>query len=451
MPTAPASIAPRARERSARSDIVAALAGAALVAAAVAVPFLASDEYERSLFAGVAPLFGDWLPHYGPGTVLSIVVAAMVIWRGPDAAARARFRVVLAASWAAAAAWMISLALIDGWERGVVNRLTDSHEYLHEVPGIETIGGLVSGFTTRILDGQPDSWTTHVSGHPVGAILTYVVLDRVGLGGGTWAAMLSLVAGSSAIVAILVTLRALGSEAGARAAAPFLVLAPAAIWVVASADGYFMGVAAWGIALLALAATRSGRGGWVLAFLAGVLLGFGVYLNYGLVLMGVLAVAVLLAARTARPLLPALAGALLVAGLFTWAGFWWFEGMDLVVDRYYQGIASFRPISYWGWANYAATVCVIGLASVAALPRALRLSRLRAREAVSVIVAAGIVAILLAGISALSKAETERIWLPFTIWICTAPALLPMRHHRRWLVVQAVIALTINHLVLTRW
>ncbi|MBD8505023.1 hypothetical protein HT102_00780 [Hoyosella sp. G463] len=451
MPTEPPAVAPRDRQQSARGDIVAALAGALLVAVAIVVPFLASDEYQRSLFAKVAPLFGDWLPHYGPGSALAMIVAAVVIWQGPSFAARARFGFLLAASWAAAAAWMISLALIDGWERGVVNRLTDPHEYLHEVPGIDSISGLVSGFTARILDGQPDSWTTHVSGHPVGAILSYVVLDRVGLGGGAWAGMLSLLAGSSAIVAILVTLRALGSEAGARAAAPFLVLAPAAIWVVASADGYFMGVAAWGIALLALATNRRGRGAWALAFPAGLLLGFGVYLNYGLVLMGVLAVAVLLAARTARPLLPALAGALLVAGLFTWAGFWWFEGLHLVVDRYYQGIASIRPISYWGWANYAATVCVIGLASVAALPRALRLSRLRSRDAVSVMVAAGILAILLAGISALSKAETERIWLPFTIWICTAPALLPMQHHRRWLIVQAVIALAINHLVLTRW
>ncbi len=31
----------------------------------------------------------------------------------------------------------------------------------------------------------------------------------------------------------------------------------------------------------------------------------------------------------------------------------------------------------------------------------------------------------MADLSMLSKAETERIWLPFTIWLTAAPALLP--------------------------
>ena len=39
----------------------------------------------------------------------------------------------------------------------------------------------------------------------------------------------------------------------ARRAAPFVAVAPTAIWIAVSADGYFAGVAAWGIALLALA------------------------------------------------------------------------------------------------------------------------------------------------------------------------------------------------------
>lgn len=50
----------------------------------------------------------------------------------------------------------------------------------------------------------PDSWITHVSGHPPGALLTFVWLDRIGLGGGAWAGMLCLTAGSSAAAAIIV-------------------------------------------------------------------------------------------------------------------------------------------------------------------------------------------------------------------------------------------------------
>lgn len=99
-----------------------------------------------------------------------------------------------------------------------------------------------------------------------------------------------------------------------------------------------------------------------------MLLGFGVYLSYGLTLMAIPAVAVLVIARTARPLVGALVGALAVAAVFTLCGFWWFDGYQLVQERYYQGIASDRPFAYWGWANFASLVCAVGLAVPAALP-----------------------------------------------------------------------------------
>ena len=51
----------------------------------------------------------------------------------------------------------------------------------------------------------------------------------------------------------------------------------------------------------------------------------------------------------------------------------------------------------------------------------------------------------------LSKAETERIWLPFTIWLTAAPALLPPRSHRWWLALNVVGALALNSFVLTNW
>ena len=96
-----------------------------------------------------------------------------------------------------------------------------------------------------------------MSGHPPGALLTFVWLDRIGLGGGAWAGLLCLLVGSSAAAAIVVAVRAVADEATARLAAPFVAVAPTAIWIAVSADGYFAGVAAWGIALLALAARRT--------------------------------------------------------------------------------------------------------------------------------------------------------------------------------------------------
>jgi hypothetical protein len=64
-------------------------------------------------------------------------------------------------------------------------------------------------------------------------------------------------------------------------------------------------------------------------------------------------------------------------------------------------------------------------------------------------VAAALLALLVADLSGMSKAETERIWLPFAMWLLPACALLP--RPRAWLAAQTVLALLINHLLFTGW
>jgi hypothetical protein len=59
--------------------------------------------------------------------------------------------------------------------------------------------------------------------------------------------------------------------------------------------------------------------------------------------------------------------------------------------------------------------------------------------------------VLAADLSGLSKAEVERIWLPFAVWLVAAAALLPAQQIRWWLTAQAVVALAVNHLLLTTW
>src|SRR5438876_332554 len=83
------------------------------------------------------------------------------------------------------------------------------------------------------------------------AAAVIVALDRIGVGGGGPAALLCVLVGATAPVSVAVTIRALGDETRARAALPFLVLFPGAVWVGASADGIFTGVVAAGLALLA--------------------------------------------------------------------------------------------------------------------------------------------------------------------------------------------------------
>ncbi|CAA0110414.1 Uncharacterised protein [Mycolicibacterium vanbaalenii] len=447
-----------------RREVIAVSAAVVLVVAAFVIPHLdlgivtplinASEERFRT-FAGTAPIFGWYNAHVGPGTVPAIAIAAAAVLWGPSLAQRLPWRGLPWAVWVVSCGWAFSLAMIDGWQRGFAGRLTARHEYLRQVPSVTDIPEAVRSFAGRILDYQPDSWITHVSGHPPGALLTFVWLDRIGLSGGAWAGLLCLLAGSSVAAAIVVTVRALADEDTARLAAPFVAVAPTAIWVAVSADGYFAGVAAWGITLLSLAVSGTARLPVLAAAGAGLLLGWGVLLNYGLVLMAFPAVAVLLTATTWRAALgtlaPALITALAVVVVFVAAGFWWFDGYLLVQERYWQGIAADRPFQYWGWANFAAVVCAIGLGSVAGIGRVFDIAAIRRRSGLYLLVLGALLAIVFADLSRLSKAETERIWLPFTMWLVAAAALLPRPSHRWWLALNVTGALALNHLILTNW
>ena len=59
--------------------------------------------------------------------------------------------------------------MIDGWQPGFAGRLTATR-IPAQVPGITDIPEAVRTFASRILDFQPNSWITHVSWHPPGAL-----------------------------------------------------------------------------------------------------------------------------------------------------------------------------------------------------------------------------------------------------------------------------------------
>ncbi|MCI4673547.1 hypothetical protein [Candidatus Mycolicibacterium alkanivorans] len=421
----------------------------------IVTPLIKMSPGELKSFADAAPIFGWWNAHVGWGTVPAILIGAAAVLWGSTIAQRLSWRALTLTAWATSFAWAFALAMIDGWQRGFAGRLTSKHEYLRQVRTITDIPEAVRTFASRIVDFQPNSWITHVSGHPPGALLTFVWLDRIGLGGGAWAALWCVLIGSSAAAAVLVAVRALSDEPTARLVAPFVAVAPTAIWIAVSADGYYAGVAAWGIALLALAVRQRVRWPWLAATGAGLLLGWGIFLNYGLALMALPAVAVLLCAvdwRTAiRALIPAVLAALAVVAVFAVAGFWWFDGYTLVQQRYWQGIANNRPFQYWSWANLASTVCATGLGSVAGIGRVFDIKAIKARSGLHLLVLAALAAIVFADLSMLSKAETERIWLPFEVWLTAAGALLPAFTHRWWLAVNVIGALALNHLILTNW
>ncbi|MGD6749088.1 hypothetical protein [Streptomyces sp. BH105] len=447
---------PRTEPRGTRRDLYAAAAALLLVAAAALIGRHIEDTY-GTLHVGAPPLYGKWLPHLGAGTPAALAVAAAVVAYGPAVAARQRWRALLVSAWATATAWILALALIDGRHRGIAKRLTTKYEYLQVIDRFHDIPATLRTYTRHILIDAPDHWPAHTAGHPPAAPLTFVLLDRIGLGGGGWAGLWCIVAGATGCVAVLVAVRALAGEELARRAAPFLVVVPGAVWMGASADAYFAAVAAWAVALLALAV--SGRSVlWAAG--AGLLFGLTCYLSYGLTLFALIGLAVLFLGRGRVRERPVALVVLFCAGLavvptaFTLAGFNWWEAYHLLTTRYYQGAGGIRPYGYWVWANLACTVLVVGVATVAGLRRTVGLlvrpdDRESGQARLALLAGAALLALLAADLSGMSKAETERIWLPFALWLVPACAFLP--RSRPWLTAQVVLALLVNHLVLTGW
>ncbi len=425
----------------------------ALIVLAIAVPAATGWAVWANSFP---PLHAEWAPRIGWGTAPAVVLAVLAIRFAVDVAARLRWRALLGAATAVSLAWILSLALVDG-PSGFGAILDSSYEYLQTARSITDVGTTLREYVARIPEGSEGQWPTHIAGHPPGAVLFFWALVQVGLGSWMAAGIVVILLGATVPAAIAITLHRFGAEAAARRALPFLALGPAAIWMGVSADGMFTAFAAWGLCCLALAATSKSwwaTGLWALA--AGLILGYCVLLSYGLVLLGVLAVTVLVIARSWRALPWAIGSASAVVLGFAAGGFAWWQAYPVLVERYWDGIATKRPIGYWVWANLAALAVSAGPlvgSSVAAALAGIRGWRDRASEhrVVVLLTLGATIAIVLADASGMSKAEVERIWLPFVPWLLVGTALLSDMWRRRGIAVQVIFALLVQHLLFTGW
>ena len=451
------------RLKSGRAALLSAAAAVVLVGAAIIVPQVTGED----VMVNWPPLHADWDPRVGVLTIPAVVLGILLVLGLPPLVARTSWRGTLVIAYAATWAWTMAVALTEGTE-GLSRTPERKGEYVYDAVRVDDVGQMLRTFVDRIPMDAADNWHTHVAGHPPGALLFFVLIDRLGITDPFWIGVVMVTIGSSAIVAVLLTLNVLASENLARRALPWIVLAPMVVYMGVNGDAVFTAVAAWGLCLLAVA-TRVPRHRVWAGIGAGLLLGLCVYLSYGLVLLGILALAVLWLGRSWRALPWALGGALAVAAVFTALGFAWWEAYPVLRERYYDGIASDRAYWYWVWADVAAWTFTVGLAVWAAFPRALRALRgwrrpddapevtddgsasSRDRTVLAGLAAAALLTILAATLSGMSKAEVERIWMPFTIWVVALPLLLPQRWHRPLLASQVVVALLVQHLLLTRW
>ncbi|WP_166973751.1 hypothetical protein [Brevibacterium atlanticum] len=461
----------RTETRAGRAEVIGAASALALIAVAIAVPPLTGWEVKALSFP---PLFAELRPRFGPGSIFAVVIGVAVALGGFGLARRTGWWALLALMTLTSAAWMLSLDAIDGF--GHLGGILDSaEEYLPSARALAADGllssvpDLLTGYVARIPLAAPDNLPVHLAGHPPGAVLFFALLLSCGVSS-TWAIGLVVTLLAATIpAAVMSTLRSLGAEAAARSIAPFLVCAPAAIWLAVSADAVFATTGAWAVAVLVWGTVRpeqrqatrfmSGRailGGLV----SGVLLGLGTYASYGFPLLGLVVLAVFVIARNLRSLPWLIGGGLIVVALFTLGGFEWWEAYPVLRDRYFDGFAASRPPVYWLWANLAALLCATGPAlgaGIAVMGTAL-LDRSRAplnkgsgRNVVFILSVAAVGMVVAADLSSMSRAEVERIWLFMVPWLLVSLAAVSERS-RTWLLsTQLAFTLVLVHLMQSAW
>jgi methylthioxylose transferase len=404
-----------------------------------AAPLVGRDEYD-----GWDWRFSGWLV----AAAALVVAAAVSAWRGWWH--RASLAVVFAASAVGAAAFGVVLALTDGTD-GLLFGAEHPTEYWANLSEIPSADDFVRDFTEKI-----NRYSVHVRGHPPGFVLVLKMLAWIGLDSVWFVVGLSILGAGVTVAAVLWTLRSVADDVWCRNAAPFLMTAPYAIWMITSADAVFTAVAALGVGCTAHALRRSS--GWrqhVLAAAGGVLLGWLLMFTYlgatFMVVPAVVIVAGLVARRWRRS--AAVAGvaviglAVVVAG-FALAGFWWLDGVEATKDEYYKGSAKFRPYGYFWIGNMGAALFALGPIVVVALGRLVR-------RPVWWLVGAACVGITASNLSGYTKAEVERIWLLFYPWVTVAAGAM-WSANRRWLAPVAIAvhgasAIVLQAALVTKW
>ncbi len=389
---------------------------------------------------GAAPLSGRFGWRVSADALIPVAFAATVVIVLPWIAARVAWVQLVVLGGVLSVAWAAALSRIDG-SRALFSPFY-SPAYLQTAQTIHNPFVFLSQFVQRI-----HSYNSHARGHPPGMELLLWMTARVGLSGVGWSTFLAMCGGAVAGAAALMVLREIADEHRARTAAPFVVLAPAAIWW-SSGDAFFAGVSACAVAAVVFATGREGHKSDRQALLGGLLFGVTAFLSYGLVLLGLIPLGVAVSRRRVRPLVFAALGVVTVFVAFRAAGFSWPAGLAATRTQYWLGAAGGRPYNYFLLGDLAAFALAIGPAAAVAI------GRLRDRR-VWVVVGGALAAVVLADVSGMSKAEVERIWLPFVPWVLLATSAFAARRRpndvRFWLGLQAASAVFIELAVRSPW
>lgn len=406
--------------------------------------FTRGDELSRAQPAsklGAGPFVGSWDLRLTALVIPAIAVAIIAIAVLPKAAAQLTPRRAIVLTASVAVVFAVALAASDGWS-AIIRPVVDKTEYWAGTAHARPAGNYLRTFLTR-----QKFYSVHVRGHPPGFTLLLLAIRRLGLGSAWAAAGVSFLGVGSSVGAVGFTVWRISGTEALRRALPFLALAPYAVWQGTSADAFYAGAAATGIALLVAAMTteRPVVEG-IAALLGGIVIGATCFLTFGAPTLAPLVLALAWSTRKVRWAAPALIGVAAVVATFTAYDYWWIDGLNNTRAFYAAGTAQFRPAFYFFFANIAVLAIAVGPAAVAGITRL-------AHNRIAVIVFGALLCVALADVSGLSKAETERIWLLYMPWISVAAATLAttVRRQRAWLGSQALAAVVLQVALVSKW
>jgi hypothetical protein len=437
-----AARAPRAASRRVAARGERALPALTLAGVAVTIAAgLGIEAAGRPLGTATPPFVMAFGPSAHPLAIGAAAVAAAAV-AATGAVLRARHPAGALAAMALALALSINAArhgpsgLSAVFDTGPGGSFEARNEYLPALPALSYGAGFFLDRFAALVPALP----VNAAGHPPGLLL---LLDA--LGATTAARMAALCIAAAALTAplTLALARAVLDERRARLAGLLAAASPALLLFGAtSADAVY---AALGTAAAAMLARRG-----VPARAAGAaLLAAATLFSWALLAIG--AWAAILAWRREGPPAAARLTALCAAATFgsqaMLAGATGYDpvgALQATEAVYRHSLASVRPYAYWVAGSPAAWIAMLGVPIAWAALLAL------ARRRPAAIALAAVVVV--AAVAGFTKAETERIWLPFVPLACVAAAeAIPVNRARPVLAALLVQALAVQLLFATIW
>ena len=441
------------------------LPAAVVTVAAVTIAAGLINHFRRGYQLGtpLPPFLMSWKPDVQWPLAIALVVAVGCAWAAPWAIERVRsgaafamlgYVVTLAVGLSVGAARMGTAGWPNVFDLGPHGAFEAKFEYLPALPALH--GGVAHyvGHFAQLLPYLP----THTKGNPPGPL---VAMHLLGLTTPGRLAAACILIGSLVTPLTYALGRSLGAtmdsdgapggasdgavvdaERRGRVAATFAAFSPCVlIFGFTSVDFVFAAMAA---AVAWLLVSRSGR----VVALGCVAAGVAAFFSWVLLAIPAWAVVVVYVrdGHGSAFRLTAGAAAGVVAVTLLLAAVWGYDPIAIfraLHHAYNDGAAARRPYAFWLFGSPAAWITVLGPPIVW-----LALRSLQRGESAAVGVA---VIVLISAVAGFTKAETERIWLPYVPLACAAAAATSITRLRPWLVAMAMMAVVITVLFQTVW